>query len=190
MSVLRFLRVLLPLAIVVAAVAAVLSVVSARPDLQDAKRGVDRAWPPLQAQLQPHYSLLSQADAHLQTVTGPVRTLADQVKDGLARWQSAVESGDVAAQVRAANSLEALSRRLVATARTSPRATGDAGSALAVAAFANGAATVAQGGAVDTFNKAVTAYQKQRRGPVRSVVATMLGDRDIPAFSPAPPVAA
>jgi hypothetical protein len=36
------------------------------------------------------------------------------------------------------------------------------------------------------FNAAVASYEKERRGPIRGIVASMLRDDDVPAFSPAP----
>jgi hypothetical protein len=187
MFVVRALRVLVPALIVLAVVAVVVSVLSARPDLQHAKRNVDRAWPSLSATLDAHYTALGQTNQKLLTLTGPVRELAGSVDDAMKRWTTATASGDVASQVRAANTLEGLSRRLVTTAESSQRVKKDQAAVLAVAAFALNAASTSNGPAVDAFNRAVTSYEKERRGPVRGIVARALGDGDIPVFTPAPP---
>ena len=181
----RVLRVLLPLAIVIAVVAAAVSLFTARPDLEHAKRGLDRAWTPVATRLGAHYTLLSAADGKLRGLSGPVRELADDVKVAIVRWQGAVASRDVEAQVHAANDLEALGHRLVATARDSRRVRADAGVSAAVEAYATDPAyaTATTTAAVDAFNRAVNTYEQQRRGPVRAVVASLLGDDDIPAFA-------
>jgi hypothetical protein len=38
---------------------------------------------------------------------------------------------------------------------------------------------------VKAFNGAVRKYARERRGPVRSVVASLLGNHGVPAFEPA-----
>jgi hypothetical protein len=188
MHVFRVLRVLLPIAIVLAIVAGVAAVLSARPDLQRAERDVDHAWTPVAQGLAPHYRLLSTADDKLVTIPGPSRDIANEVRAALARWNSVSSSGSVTTQVRAANTLEALGRRLVAAARVSKRAQADAATRNAVEEYA--ADPVYASGnvaaAVTAFNKAVMEYEQQRTGPVRGVVATLMGDREIPAFTRIP----
>ena len=184
----RVLRVLVPLVVVIALVAAAVSLFTARPDLENAKRTLERAWTPVAQRLGDHYELLTAADGKLHGLAGPVRELADDVRPAILRWQGAVQSRDVDAQVNAANELEALGHRLVATARNSKRARADAAATAAVEAYATdpayaAATTVA---AVDAFNRAVATYAEQRRGPVRGAVASLLGDHDIPAFASVP----
>ena len=188
MRVFRVLRVLLPIAIVLAVVAGVAAVLSARPDLQRAERDVDHAWTPVAQGLAPHYHFLSTADDKLVTIPGPSRDIANEVRAALAQWNSVSAGGSVTAQVRAANTLEALGRRLVAAARASKRAQADASTHNAVEEYAADPlyASGNVAAAVTTFNKAVMDYEQQRTGPVRGVVATLMGDREIPAFTRIP----
>jgi hypothetical protein len=178
----RVLRVLLPLVIVLVVVAGVVAVLSARPDQQDAKRTVERAWSPLSNDLKQRYFLLNAADQKVLDLSGPVRELADDVRTALDRWQAAASRKSVEAQVRAANALEAVGRRLVAAARVSNRVKADATAKNAVDQFASDTVSTAR---VNAFNDAVRKYARERRGPVRSVVASFLGNHDIPAFEPA-----
>ena len=78
----------------------------------------------------------------------------------------------------AANDLEGLARRLVATAAVSPRVQS---SATALPALAKFIADDSRAGAV-AFNKDVISYEHARRGPVRAVVASVLGDGSIPVL--------
>ncbi len=178
----RVVRLLLPLVIVLVVVAGVVAVLTARPDQQDAKRSVDRAWTPLAHDLQQRYFLLTAADEKLLGLSGPVRELADDVHDALDRWQSAASHKNVEPQVRAANTLEALGRRLVAAARVSDRVKANADSTNAVNAFAGDSMS---GDRVKAYNDAVRKYARERRGPVRGIVASVLGNPEIPAFEPA-----
>ncbi len=181
MHALRAVRVLVPLAIILAIVAAVTSVLSARPDLQHARKGVAAAWTPLGKQLEGRYLKLTAADREVEPLSGPVHDLAVQVNRALADWQAAHTRGDLTAQVRAANTLESLARRLVTTAQQSPRVEQNADAKAAVDAFAADASV----GATTAFNAAVEKYERERRGPLRSVVAAVLGEGNIPAFAPA-----
>jgi hypothetical protein len=177
MHLLRVMRVLVPAAVVLAIVAGVTSVLSARPDIQHAKSAVDTAWTPLGRQLEPRYVFLAAADRQVAALSGPVHELAADVGRALTSWQAARRGGSVASQVQAANTLEALGRRLIATAIASPRVQGSAKQA--VITYAQTTVSAA------SFNDAVQKYERERRGPLRGVVATVLGDDDIPAFAPA-----
>ena len=178
MHVLRVVRVLLPVLIVAAVVFAGSSVLSARPDLQKAKRNVDTSWAALSGPLSVRYNLLADANQKLQPIPGPIRGLVGDVGAALTNWRDAREHGAVAAQVKAANNVEGLARRLVATAAVSPRVKNDPDAQKALITFiGNGS----RAGAVD-FNESVKSYEHERRGPVRAVVATVLGDGAIPAL--------
>ncbi len=179
----RVVRVLLPLVIVLVVVAGLVAVLTARPDQQDAKRNVEHAWTPLSNDLTHRYLLLTAADQKVLDLSGPVRELADDVRTALDRWQAAASRKNVEAQVRAANTLEAVGRRLVAAASVSNRVKADADTKKAVDRFASDSMS---GDRVKAFNDAVRKYARERRGPVRSVVASFLGNYDIPAFEPAP----
>jgi hypothetical protein len=178
MHVLRVVRVLLPVLIVAAAVAAVSSVLSARPDLQKAKRNVDSSWSSLAGQLDQRYLHLAAVDDKLRTTSGPIRPLVGDVDGALARWHDVRAHSSVATQVTAANDLEALARRLQATAAASPRVKSNAAVLTAWSLFLSDSSRAA---ALD-FNQKVASYEHERRGPVRSVVASVLGDGAIPVL--------
>jgi hypothetical protein len=184
----RALRVVLPALLVALVVGAGVAFFTTRPDLEHTESTVDRAWTPLASQLTTRYASLDQTDQKLTSLTGPVRDLANQVGVAYGAWQTARAHGDVAAQVRAANALEALGRRLLTAARSSQRVEANAAALGAVnqyaadPTFAN--ATVLQ--SVDAYNRAVQDYERQRRGPVRGLVASLMGQNHIPAFAPAP----
>ncbi len=178
----RVVRVVIPVCVVLAVVVVAVAVLTARPDQQHAQRNVNAAWTPLAGDLDQRYLVLVAADDRVRGLSGPVRELADSVHTALARWQDAEKGKDVDVQVRAANDLEALSRRLVGAAHASERVRSDAGAARAVDAFAS---TPAPGDKIAAYNAAVRTYAHERRGPVRGIVSTLLGNDDIPAFEPA-----
>ncbi len=178
MHVLRVVRVLLLVLVAVVIVSAASSVLSARPDLQKAKRNVDTSWSALSGPLSQRYLLLADADQKLQPIPGPIRGLVGDVGAALTSWRDVREHGAVAAQVKAANNVEGLARRLVATAAVSPRVKNDPEAQQALVKFIGDGS---RAGAVE-FNKSVQTYERERRGPVRAVVATVLGDGSIPAL--------
>jgi hypothetical protein len=182
MVVLRALRVLLPLAIVLAIVAAGVSIFTARPDIQRARKDVNQAWSPLSTQLQGRYQALENVDKQLLFFGGPVHQLAAQVETSLGSWRHAISTNDVSGEVRAANDLEALGRRLVASARQSPQVKANEGVVNEVDVYAGDESYAG----ASAFNAAVASYEKERQGPIRGIVAAMLRDDDVPAFSPAP----
>ena len=104
MHVLRVVRVLLAVLIVAAVVGAGSSVLSARPDLQKAKRNVDTSWSTLVAATRPAVRAARRGRRHSSsrspgrsTRSSPTSTRA------LAHWRDVREHGGVAAQVEAAN---------------------------------------------------------------------------------------
>jgi hypothetical protein len=186
MHVLRVGRVLLPVLIVAAVVAAGSSVLSARPNLDKAKHNVDTSWSSLSGQLNHRYVLLAAVDDTLRPLVGPIRTLVGDVDSALVRWHDALRHTDVAAQVAAANDVEAFARRLLATEATSPRVRGNAAVLTALGQFLSDPARRAAAG----FNHNVTSYERERRGPVRAVVASVLGDGAIPVLDTTEPTVA
>ena len=186
MHVVRVGRVLLPVLIVAAVVGAGSSVLSARPDLQKAKRNVDTSWSSLSVQLDHRYVLLKAVDDTLRPIPGPIRTLVGDVDGTLARWRDVRTHTGVATQVAAANDVEALARRLVATAAASPRLRSNATVVSALAPFlADPSRTAAV-----AFNEKIASYEHERRGPVRAVVASVLGDGAIPVLDTTTPPSA
>jgi hypothetical protein len=174
--------VLVPVALVAVAVALLVSVLSARPDLSNARSRVDGAWSQLAPRLDTRYQLLADASTKLASVPGPVHSVAGDVNTAVARWRHDRQShASVAEQVHAANDLEATGRQLAATAGASPRVKGNAPAQTALYAYLSDKALSAAGGS-NGFNPKVAAYEHERRGPVRAVVARVLGDGNIPAL--------
>ncbi len=169
---------LVPVLIVAAVVGAGSSVLSARPDLQRAKRDVDSAWTSASGQLDHRYDLLAVVDTNLRPIPGPVHTLVSEVDAALARWRDVRPHGSLAAQVGAANDVEGLARRMLATAEASPRVKGNAAILTAEAQFL----ADPSGDASTAFNQRVVSYERERHGPVRAIVASMLGDGAIPVL--------
>jgi len=179
MHVLRVVRVLLPVLIVAAVVGAASSVLSARPDIQKAKTNLDTSWTALSPQLDHRYVLLAGVDDKLRTVPGPIHALVTDVDAAVSHWHDVrAHAAAVASQVAAANDVEALSRELVATAAASPRVQGNTAVSLLMTQFLNDTSRSAASG----FNRDVTSYEHERRGPVRTVVASLLGDGTIPVL--------
>lgn len=186
MSALRMPRVLVLVGIVLVVVIGGVSVASARPDLQNAKQSVGRTWTQLRGDLTGRYTRLKAADDAVRGYSGPVREIADQLDAALVGWNNSA-NGSVASQVAAANQLEPLGRRLVATARASERVKRDQAAASAIDAYASDPtfANKSVFGNIGAFNNAVARYERERRGPVRVALATVLGDGNVPAYTPA-----
>jgi hypothetical protein len=178
MRVLRVFLVLLVIGLVAAVVVAGTSVLSARPDLETAKRNVDTAWATVAPKLDTRYVELAAVNNQLRSVPGPVHTLVGDTDAALAHWHDARQHASVAAQVAAANDVEAVARRLLATQAASPRVRGNEAVLTAVDRYLGDSTT----SAASAFNEAVDGYQHERRGPVRAVVASVLGDRAIPVL--------
>jgi hypothetical protein len=178
MHVLRVVRVLLPLLIVAAVVGAGSSVLSARPDLQKAKHNVDASWTSVSGQLDNRYVQLAKVDDTLRPVPGPIHAVVTDLDAALAHWRAVHPHSSVATQVNAANDVEALARRLLATEATSPRVKGNATILNAIKDYVVVSSTTA----ATAFNQRVVSYERQRRGPVRAVVARLVGDGEIPAL--------
>ena len=179
MHVLRVVRVLLLVLIVAVIVGAASSVLSARPDLQNAKRNVDTSWSALSGPLDQRYLLL--ADAEPEAAADPrtdprARRRRRRRAHALAR-RSGARRGRRPGQGREqrrgprppargdGRGLPAGAERSRRRRRRSSTFIGDGSRA----------------GAVD-FNKTVESYEHERRGPVRAVVASVLGDGTIPVL--------
>jgi hypothetical protein len=178
MHVLRVVRVLLVVLVVAAVVGAGSSVLSARPDLETAKRNVDTAWARLAPALNQRYVQLAAVNDRLRSVPGPVHTLVGDTDTAIAHWRDVRQHGSVAAQVAAANDVEAIARRLLATEAASPRVHGNATLLTDVGKYLD----LSTRNAAADFNQTVDSYEHERRGPVRAVVASVLGDGAIPTL--------
>lgn len=184
MRVWRVLRVLLPVLVVAVLVAGVVAVLAARPDIESAKDDVDAEWALLVPTLTERYRLLADAEEQLQRIPGSVRTVATDVDTALQQWRQHENAGAIDAQVRAANDVETAGRRLLVVVTGSPRVEADAEAKQALAVYLAGPAADAT-----AFNASVATYQAERRGPVRQIVANLVGGGDIPGLATPSPAA-
>ena len=181
MSVLRWLRIFLPLLLVAVLIAAVVLVFSSRNDLRDARGRVDSAWVPLHRQLDSRYNVLHTAFAanSVKTVPGPLHLIVQTVANAYQHWRDLeTHDGSVAAEVAAANDLEAAGRRLVLAAHQAPRLKGNQ------TALANFDAYDAQPtpSAAKQFDDEVARFEKVRSRPVNRLAARVLGYDAIPGY--------
>jgi hypothetical protein len=140
MSMLRWLRIFLPLLLVALVVAAVVLVFSSRNDLRQARGRVNTAWKPLQSQLDSRYVVLHTAfsDDTIRSVPGPFHAIVSQVAFAYQHWRDLEQhDGSVADEVAAANDLEAAGRRLVQAAQQAPRLKGNQAALAVIDAYAN-----------------------------------------------------
>jgi hypothetical protein len=179
MRALRVVRFLLPFVLVLAVVGALVLVFSARPDLQSSSDDVARTWSSLEPNLDQRYVLLATANDAVRNTPGPVRELVGEVDAGLARWRTLRQTdGSISSKVKAANTLEALGRRLTSAGRASARVQGNATAKGAVDAYAAAPAPPS----AKTFNDAVREYAHERSGGARGPLAAVLGYDEILAY--------
>jgi hypothetical protein len=165
--------------IVAAVVAGVVVVLSSRSELQSARRQVNDAWKPLQAELDTRFEALAATDDAVRSIPGPLHRIVVQVDSANRAWRDLrTNGGSVAAQVGTANNLEALGRRLVQAARAAPRLAGKP----ALATVNTYAATAPPRTAAGDFNDAVARYDRERNRPARRLAATVLGYKSVPAY--------
>jgi hypothetical protein len=175
----RVLRRVLPLAVILFVVAAIAMVLSTRPALHDKRADVDARWDALAGPLDTRYDQLAAAADAVRNAPGSIGDLVGQIDDAKRTWDRQRERGSgVESQVKAANTLEGLGRRLVTTVRASARLNGDPAVKSAVDTFANAAAPEP----LPRFDAAVRAYEDKRGGPLRRTVAAILGYDSIPSL--------
>jgi hypothetical protein len=187
MSMLRWLRVFVPVLLVALIVAGVVLVFSSRNDLRNARARVDAAWNPLQKQLDSRYDVLHAAFANdaIRTLPGPFHTIATQVALAYQHWRDLEQhQGTVAAEVAAANDLEAAGRRFVNAAQQAPRLKGNQAALALVDAYANNTLRNAQ--QVKDFESQVARFQKLRDRPANRLAARVLGYSSIPDYDATP----
>lgn len=181
----RVLRRVLLLVLVLLVVAAIALVIGARPDLEDARDEVDARWDALAQPLDERYARLEAAVAAARGTPGSSAELVEELETAIGRWYAARDDdAAVADQVAAANDLEGLARRFGAVAAASPRLSADPEVTAALAAYRD--APVPEG--APAFTEAVRHYEDERDGPLRAVVATVLGYDEIPALALPTPV--
>ncbi len=172
----RGLRRALILIVVVGVAAAAAIIATARTDLQDALDEADRTWIVVAEPLGARYAQVEVLADTVSSASNAATELARETADAAAGWPSVVASGSTDDQVRAANELEGLTRRLVATSGASPRLAGDANVREAVDNF--GQTPIPESGRA--YNGAAADYEAERDGIVRGVAATVLGFDSLP----------
>jgi hypothetical protein len=173
---LRRLRWILLLLVVVVVAGAVIAVLTTKPGLSDARDKVDARWLVLRPSLVDRYVALDGVEQALVTAGGPDRAVTKDLRDELARWKSLAArpkaDADPGAEATAAGALEALARRARANLANGHLN----GNAELLAAFqAFDTKTPQPPNAVNDYNQAVRAYQRERSGTVHSAVASILG---------------
>lgn len=176
-------RALLVVALVVL-VGGVILALTARPDLDNARKDAEARWSTLRAPaLDERYALLASVNDALKAAGGPRRDIVDSLDDALRAWQTNKRSS-VATQVRDANDLEALGRRLTRAITTSARLK----AIPEVVTPANRYRDAEVPEAARGFNRAAEAYEDERSGALREPIAALLGFDPIPSYdAPAAP---
>ena len=180
MRVLRSLRIFIPLLLVAAIVAGIVVVLTSRNSLKSSRAEGESTWEPLQTGLDQRYAKLEAANNAVKTVPGPLHAISTKVTAAYNDWGRLERTNaSVAAQVTAANNLEALGRRLVLAARAAPRLTGQTAALAAMTAYA------AQGApaAANPYNDAVAHFERERTRPAKSIAAEILGYDSIPTYA-------
>jgi hypothetical protein len=187
MRAVRVVRFLLPFVVVLAIVGALVLVLTARPKLETSHDDVTHAWTTLEPSLDQRYTLLATANDAVRNTPGPVHQLVGDVDSALAQWRTLRQTnGSVGAKVQAANTLEAIGRRLVGAGQASARVQGDAKAKGAIDAYAAARPPTT----AKAFNQAVAEYARQRSGGARPPLAALLGFDAILAYDGGPAGAA
>jgi hypothetical protein len=165
------------LAVVVLAllvVGAIALVLTARPKLEDARGGVDRAWKPLRGPLSERYAKLAEANTQLVAAGGGERNVSRALGLRLGRWDELrrAKDGESDAEAQTADQLEGLATRLQAIVLTSDRLKGLDPLNQAIAAFQG---TLPPPPAVKAYNDATRSYEDERNGLLRRPVASVFG---------------
>jgi hypothetical protein len=103
----------------------------------------------------------------------------------LHRWLARGRYNDRDAGIEAANDLDGLGRRLVLTVRASARLSADPAVTGPLDAYAS-AVSAAPPEQLAAYADAVRAYEKERRGPFRGMVADVLGYDAVPTLAVPP----
>jgi hypothetical protein len=151
---------------------------TARPDLDDARDAASERWLAVREPLDARYARLAAANDAVRDAAGPDRDVVRDLDAAIGRWSDLFDSrdGTVADEVRAANDLEGLARRLAAVVAGSPVLRGDEAVTAALAAL--GETPVPEVAA--SFDELVRAYERERQGRLRRLAAGLLGYDELP----------
>jgi hypothetical protein len=177
MSVLRWLRIFVPLLLVAVLVAGTVLVLTSRSELRDSRSQVDREWDALDRDLDARYDALHRAKEKVKDTPGPLAQIVKDVTSAYAHWTDLERHPrDVADEVAAANQLEAAGRRLVVAANAAPRLEGDEDALAAVDHFA----ALRLPERTERFNESVAEFEDLRSRPSYTLAARILGYDAIP----------
>ena len=169
--------VLLALIVVVVGGAIALAVVE-RPKLDDDQTAVDARWNDLRPGLRDRYDNLRDAVTAFAAAGGGDRSVTADLGAALSDWDRALVAKDPAAEVVAANRLEAQATRLRVNAG-SPRFAGIPALSAAIGGFTG---SVIADDQVKAYNRAVNRYQTERRSTLGAPVARALGFDERPVL--------
>jgi hypothetical protein len=151
---------------------------AARPDLDEHRDAAQARWAALRPALDERYELLGALNDQVRNASGPDRDVVRDLDVALATWGDATEEGDVAREVRSANELEGLARRLAITVDASPSLSASGAVRAATSQFAEAPVP----GGVRAYDAAASAYESQRRGTLRALVADAFGYEMLPSL--------
>jgi hypothetical protein len=168
--------------LVIVAVVAVLAVIAAgaliSPKIGDARDQVDARWTPLRSSLKPRYEALRALASVMHDAGAGERAVTQDLDTVLGRWFNLSLKGpthsDAGREAETANELEALARRLEANIDGSDRLSLNETVKAAVLAFheAFPEDLIAD---EKSYNRAVRAYERERSGAIKRLVAAVLG---------------
>jgi hypothetical protein len=172
----RRLAVVVLLLLIAGAVALVLTT---RPQLEDHRDDVDRAWTPLRAPiaLPARYERLAAVHAEMTTAGAGDRAVTRELGTSLARWDRLRRApdgdADADAEATTADELEGLATRLNAVVLSSDRLKGVESLNRTIAEFQGTAPPLLP--AVKTYNAAVQEYEDTRNGLLRRPAVDLFG---------------
>jgi hypothetical protein len=177
----RRLAVVVVLLLVAGAAALVLT---ARPQLDDRRADVDRAWTPLRPGLAARYEALAAVHAEATAAGAGDRGVTRELGLTLARWDRLRRAADAdadEAEAATANQLEGLAARLNAVVLSSDRLKGVDALNQAIATFQGTAPPLLP--AIKTYNDAVEEYEGSRKSFLRRPIADLFGYDSRPQLS-------
>jgi hypothetical protein len=155
---------------------AVALVLLTRPQLDDHRDDVDRAWAPLRAPLGARYNQLAAVNEQMTAAGAAERAVTRELGTTLQRWvrlrRAADDDADSEAEAVTANRLEGLAARLNAVVLSSDRLRAVEPLNQAIAAFQGTAAPLP---AIKTYNDAVQEYEDTRTSLLRRPAADLFG---------------
>ncbi len=154
-----------------------------RQEMTDRESKAEREAKPLLAKLPARYDQVGALLTAIQDVSSD-RSILAAGTGALTRWNDVANGSDLRAAISAANDVESIIARAKTVVVASPKLLAAAPIQEAFAAI-DAAVPVVED--VSTFNEAVQAFQDQRNGLFRSLVASVFDVQPIPRFLPSEP---